>query len=53
MTWLSIFGAFLGGVIKGWIGESAKPGNKLDPIVGEDRESEINRRAREAVERDG
>lgn len=53
MEWLAIFGAFLGGVIKGWIGEAGKPSKPLDPLVDKDRESEINRRAREAVERDG
>lgn len=51
MEWLAIFGAFLGGVMKGWIGET-RQSKPLDPLVGKDRESEINRTAREAVERD-
>jgi hypothetical protein len=48
VEWLALFGAFLGGVIKGWIGESSKP-QPLDPLVREDREDEINRKAREAI----
>jgi hypothetical protein len=44
MTWLAIFGAFLGGVAKGWIGETPKKPVKLDPLVRKDREAEINKR---------
>lgn len=45
--WLALFGAFFGGVAKGWLGESKK--KSLDPIVPEDEEEERNRKARERL----
>ncbi len=48
MMWLGLFGAFFGGVLKGWIGEgSAK---KLDPLTRKDREKERNRKARAKIQ---
>jgi hypothetical protein len=44
---LAIFGAFLGGILKGWLGGSGS--TKLDKLTRKDRESEINRKARERV----
>lgn len=52
-TLLALFGAFFGGVVKGWIGESSTPSKPLDELVDADNEDEINRKARELVERDG
>lgn len=47
---LAIFGAFLGGILKGWLGEAGKtPARKLDKLAPKDREDEINRKARERV----
>ena len=46
MTWLALFGAFLGGVMKGWIGESPR---KLDTLAPKDREAERNRDARDRI----
>ena len=46
---LAIFGAFLGGILKGWLGGSGSSPVKLDKTTRKDRESDINRRARERV----
>jgi len=50
-AWLAIFGAFLGGVMKGWIGEGKGNSAKLDPLTPKDREAERNRKARERIKR--
>lgn len=47
MMWLSVFGAFIGGVIKGWVGES-KP-TKLDKLAPKDRGRERTRKAKETI----
>ena len=46
MMWLGLFGAFLGGVAKGWIGGRPK---KLDPLTPKDSGAERNRKAREKI----
>ena len=53
MIWLAVFGAFLGGVAKGWIGEGRSNSKKLDPLTPKDRGAERNRRAREAIRSSG
>lgn len=46
---LAIFGAFLGGILKGWLGGSGSPAKPMGRTTRKDRESEINRKAREKV----
>jgi hypothetical protein len=47
---LAIFGAFLGALLKGWVGGAGKtPAKELDKLTRKDKEDEINRSAREKV----
>jgi hypothetical protein len=48
-VWLALFGAFFGGVLKGWLGEGRGNPDKLDPLAPKDQEAERNRKAREAI----
>lgn len=52
-VWLALFGAFFGGVVKGWIGEGRGNRDRLDKLTPKDREKERNRRARERIEANG
>jgi len=45
---LAIFGAFLGGILKGWLGGSGVS-KELDKTTPKDKEAEINRKAKERV----
>jgi len=44
---LAIFGAFLGGILKGWLGGGTS--KELDKLTPKDKEADINRKAKERV----
>jgi len=47
-TGLAIFAAFLGGILKGWLGGNSVS-KELDKTTPKDKETEIDRKARERV----